>query len=370
MHRQFHVVKDEEADITRADHCPVERCTIGQITTTVDATEITTTVDATEITTTVDALTTIDATEITTVDATEITTVDVPTTIDDITIDVTTTDSSENLKADEITVALTSRKRVLLSTITTTVDATEITTTVDATEITTTVDALTTIDATEITTVDATEITTVDVPTTIDDITIDVTTTDSSENPKADEITVALTSRKRVLLSTITTTVDATEITTTVDATEITTTVDALTTIDATEITTVDATEITTVDVPTTIDDITIDVTTTDSSENLKADEITVALTSRKRVLLSTSIARSVPPLFGWVAYTPEGFQTSCTFDYLTRNDYFRSYILCLYIFGFAVPLAIILFCYYFIFRAVARHEKDMAKMAKKLVAT
>ncbi|KAL8565511.1 hypothetical protein ACOMHN_049487 [Nucella lapillus] len=81
------------------------------------------------------------------------------------------------------------------------------------------------------------------------------------------------------------------------------------------------------------------------------------------------SIAWSVPPLFGWGAYIPEGFQTSCTFDYLTRNDYFRSYILCLYIFGFAVPLAIILFCYYFIFRAVARHEKDMAKMAKKLNA-
>lgn len=36
------------------------------------------------------------------------------------------------------------------------------------------------------------------------------------------------------------------------------------------------------------------------------------------------SITWTIPPLFGWGAYIPEGFQTSCTFDYLTRNDYFR----------------------------------------------
>ena len=36
------------------------------------------------------------------------------------------------------------------------------------------------------------------------------------------------------------------------------------------------------------------------------------------------SLVWTLPPLFGWGAYIPEGFQTSCTFDYLTRNDYFR----------------------------------------------
>ena len=36
------------------------------------------------------------------------------------------------------------------------------------------------------------------------------------------------------------------------------------------------------------------------------------------------SIVWSLPPLFGWGAYIPEGFQTSCTFDYLTRTAYFR----------------------------------------------
>ncbi|CAL1528992.1 unnamed protein product [Lymnaea stagnalis] len=77
----------------------------------------------------------------------------------------------------------------------------------------------------------------------------------------------------------------------------------------------------------------------------------------------------TIPPLFGWGAYIPEGFQTSCTFDYLTRNEYFRSYILCLYVFGFAFPLAAILYCYYYIYRAVAQHEKEMGQMAKKLNA-
>nr|BBA21101.2 rhodopsin [Ambigolimax valentianus] len=77
----------------------------------------------------------------------------------------------------------------------------------------------------------------------------------------------------------------------------------------------------------------------------------------------------TIPPLFGWGAYIPEGFQTSCTFDYLTRDNYFRSYILCLYICGFATPLLIIIFCYVQIYGAVARHEKEMGEMAKKLNA-
>ncbi|XP_064617472.1 rhodopsin-like [Liolophura sinensis] len=81
------------------------------------------------------------------------------------------------------------------------------------------------------------------------------------------------------------------------------------------------------------------------------------------------SILWAIPPIFGWGAYIPEGFQTSCSFDYLTRTDYFRSYIFCLYICGFVVPVLIIFFCYVLIVKAVADHEKEMASMAKKLDA-
>ena len=46
-----------------------------------------------------------------------------------------------------------------------------------------------------------------------------------------------------------------------------------------------------------------------------------------------------------------------------------RSYLMCMYVFGFVVPLAAIIFCYFFIYRAVAVHEKEMGKMAKMLNA-
>nr|BDI63179.1 GQ-rhodopsin 1 [Peronia verruculata] len=77
----------------------------------------------------------------------------------------------------------------------------------------------------------------------------------------------------------------------------------------------------------------------------------------------------TLPPLFGWGSYILEGFQTSCTFDYLSRTYKVRASILCLYICGFTCPLTIILFCYFHIYKAVAKHEKEMGKMAKKLNA-
>nr|QKY89066.1 Rhabdomeric opsin [Chaetopleura apiculata] len=81
------------------------------------------------------------------------------------------------------------------------------------------------------------------------------------------------------------------------------------------------------------------------------------------------SILWAIPPIFGWGAYIPEGFQISCSFDYLTRTDYFRAYIFCMYICSFVVPVLIIFFCYVLIVKAVADHEKEMASMAKKLDA-
>lgn len=81
------------------------------------------------------------------------------------------------------------------------------------------------------------------------------------------------------------------------------------------------------------------------------------------------SLASSLPPLFGWGRYIPEGFQTSCTFDYLTRTDNNRTYIFFLYIFGFAVPLGVIIVSYGLIVRAVRNHEEEMKKTAKKMNA-
>nr|CCP46948.1 Ek arthropsin [Euperipatoides kanangrensis] len=68
------------------------------------------------------------------------------------------------------------------------------------------------------------------------------------------------------------------------------------------------------------------------------------------------------PPLFGWSQYVPEGFLTSCSFEYLDRNLLTRSFILYLFILGFALPCLVILFCYIFIIKSIYNHEKMMAK--------
>jgi r-opsin len=77
----------------------------------------------------------------------------------------------------------------------------------------------------------------------------------------------------------------------------------------------------------------------------------------------------SLLPLAGFGAYIPEGFQTSCTFDYLSQTPSNYAFIIGLYVFGFLIPVLIILWSYYKIVRAVMAHEDEMAKMAQKMGA-
>ncbi|XP_061195078.1 rhodopsin, GQ-coupled-like, partial [Saccostrea echinata] len=79
------------------------------------------------------------------------------------------------------------------------------------------------------------------------------------------------------------------------------------------------------------------------------------------------SLCASLPPLFGWGAYVAEGFQTSCTFDYLTTTPSNRTYIFFLYLFGFAAPVFVIAMSYILILRALRKHEQKMQKMAAKM---
>lgn len=96
---------------------------------------------------------------------------------------------------------------------------------------------------------------------------------------------------------------------------------------------------------------------------------------TRKKVLMmimcvwAWSLIWAVPPIFGWGAYVPEGFQTSCTFDYLSTEPHMRSYIFGLYIGGFVIPLAMIVGCYMLILKAIRKHEKEMEKVVDKLKA-
>nr|BAW35585.1 short wavelength sensitive opsin [Microstomus achne] len=60
------------------------------------------------------------------------------------------------------------------------------------------------------------------------------------------------------------------------------------------------------------------------------------------------ALIASLPPLFGWSRYIPEGMQCSCGPDWYTTNNKYNneSYVIFLFSFCFAVPLATILFCY------------------------
>nr|QEQ50489.1 rhabdomeric opsin [Maritigrella crozieri] len=94
---------------------------------------------------------------------------------------------------------------------------------------------------------------------------------------------------------------------------------------------------------------------------------------TKTRALVMCSIAWiwgllwSIPPFFGYGSYVPEGFQTSCTFDYLSQNKGNIIFNAGMYIFGFTLPVLTIIFCYYKIVKAVRQHELEMMAMAKKL---
>ncbi|KAM9831196.1 LOW QUALITY PROTEIN: opsin 4b [Neosynchiropus ocellatus] len=75
------------------------------------------------------------------------------------------------------------------------------------------------------------------------------------------------------------------------------------------------------------------------------------------------SMGWSLPPFFGWSAYVPEGLMTSCSWDYMTFTPSVRSYTMLLFIFVFFIPLAIIIFCYCRIFRAIRDTTRAVTKM-------
>nr|AJD38857.1 short-wavelength sensitive opsin 2A [Brosme brosme] len=60
------------------------------------------------------------------------------------------------------------------------------------------------------------------------------------------------------------------------------------------------------------------------------------------------ALIASGPPLVGWSRYIPEGLQCSCGPDWYTTNNKYNneSYVIFLFGFCFAVPLATMLFCY------------------------
>ncbi|XP_048019906.1 teleost multiple tissue opsin a isoform X2 [Megalobrama amblycephala] len=58
------------------------------------------------------------------------------------------------------------------------------------------------------------------------------------------------------------------------------------------------------------------------------------------------SLIWTLPPLFGWSRYGPEGPGTTCSVDWTTKTANNISYIICLFIFCLIIPFLVIIFCY------------------------
>jgi len=82
------------------------------------------------------------------------------------------------------------------------------------------------------------------------------------------------------------------------------------------------------------------------------------------------SIGISLPPIYGWGKYIPEGILDSCSFDYLSRDWNNRSFGLLLFLGCYCTPLSCICYFYVFIVKAIVAHESAMREQAKKMNVT
>lgn len=65
-----------------------------------------------------------------------------------------------------------------------------------------------------------------------------------------------------------------------------------------------------------------------------------------------------LPPLFGWNRFILEGFGTTCTFDYVSKDIWDRTFILVLIIGGFLVPLLVIAISYTLILMKLSQRSR------------
>nr|AJD38842.1 short-wavelength sensitive opsin 2B [Merluccius polli] len=82
------------------------------------------------------------------------------------------------------------------------------------------------------------------------------------------------------------------------------------------------------------------------------------------------ALIASLPPLFGWSRYIPEGMQCSCGPDWYTSDNKYNneSYVIFLFCFCFAIPFTTILFCYsqlLFTMKMAAKAQAESASTQK-----
>ncbi|XP_052861519.1 opsin, ultraviolet-sensitive-like isoform X2 [Anopheles cruzii] len=74
-----------------------------------------------------------------------------------------------------------------------------------------------------------------------------------------------------------------------------------------------------------------------------------------------------LPLLEIWGRFVPEGFLTSCTFDYLGTTFDNRLFVATIFTFSYVLPMSLIIFYYSHIVSHVINHEKTLREQAKKM---
>nr|AHA48199.1 UV opsin [Loxostege sticticalis] len=73
-------------------------------------------------------------------------------------------------------------------------------------------------------------------------------------------------------------------------------------------------------------------------------------------------------PLFKiWGRYVPEGYLTSCTFDYLTNTFDTKLFVGCIFVCSYILPMSLIIYFYSGIVKQVFAHEAALREQAKKM---
>lgn len=74
-----------------------------------------------------------------------------------------------------------------------------------------------------------------------------------------------------------------------------------------------------------------------------------------------------LPALKIWGRYIPEGFLTTCSFDFLTDNDDTRVFVASIYGWAYCLPMFLISMFYWKLFKHVRGHEKMLKDQAKRM---
>lgn len=69
-------------------------------------------------------------------------------------------------------------------------------------------------------------------------------------------------------------------------------------------------------------------------------------------------------PLFGIGKYVPEGYLTSCSFNYLSHDWATKIFILAFFIGAWVVPMTIMVYSYSSLVRTVAKSHRAVAQIA------